>query len=162
MQTVNSICMSLGNEITLDARYCPHSNLPFLQMGVDGKRPRSPGPMPSPTQQVKSKPIQPYLTQPTSISLHLRRKFYSGINVYPMHPLVGFNASCVVLNSFMIMIHWQVSIWVFSFIARMLTHQIATCLPSSAQLVYVPKLALLFLLPNQAANPLAILSSRMN
>ncbi len=120
------------------------------------------GLMPSPTQQVKPKPIQLYLTQPTSISLHLRSKFYSGINVYPMHPLVGFNASCTIINGFRVMICWQVSICVLSFLARMLTHQIATCLPSSAQLVYVPKLALLFLLPNQAANPLAILSSRMN
>jgi hypothetical protein len=41
VQTVNSICMLLGSEITLDAQYCPHSNLPFLQMGVNGKHPRS-------------------------------------------------------------------------------------------------------------------------
>ncbi len=96
------------------------------------------------------------------ISPHLRRKFYSGINVYPMHPLVGFDISCATVNGFRIMIHWQVSIWVLSFIARMLPHQIAMCLPSSARLVFVSKLALILLLPNQAANTPTILSSRMN
>jgi hypothetical protein len=33
--------MLLGNEITLGAGYCPRNNLPFLQMGVNGKHSRS-------------------------------------------------------------------------------------------------------------------------
>jgi hypothetical protein len=41
VQMVDSICISSGNEILLDARYCPRSNLPFLKMGVNGKHPRS-------------------------------------------------------------------------------------------------------------------------
>jgi hypothetical protein len=41
VQIVIRICMLLGNKIILDAQFCLCRNLPFLQMGADGKRPRS-------------------------------------------------------------------------------------------------------------------------
>jgi hypothetical protein len=155
VQTVNSICMLLGNEITLDAGYCPCSNLPFLQMGIDGKYPRSFWSNAFAYTESEAKAF-PTLLESANVNLSTSQKEVLLWHQCLSHASISWiqrlmHNDCKWLQNHDSLTSLDLGPFIPCKSARSSN---CMCLPSSTQLVYVPKLALVLLLPNQAANPL--------